>query len=117
MVCAIRRDCARLVARDAATFANVIRAKAAANHVAFCKALTQAIEVPWQICQHAQRLLAYAQTIRTTLHPKYRVDLDCAVALARAARTSGKALVHTNLSWLGDGAYSRVMRHKLAKLT
>ena len=107
----IRTRCATLTHQDAKTFARVIRATARGDRLATQRALKAAIDIPRQVYVNSQQLLKFSYRIKQTLHPKYQVDLRCAQALAKASGQAARALVMTNLSWLGDGAY----RARLAK--
>lgn len=111
----IRTRCLRLIDDDAATFARVIRASRR-SRAAWARALKSAIGVPAEVLRHAAALLRLSRALRREIHPRYRVDLDCAVLLARASGQAARALVATNLAWLGDPAYARRIRRQLARL-
>ena len=113
---AIRRQCTALIDADARVFAEVIRASSRGNRAGFQRALKSAIRVPWQVFDASRRLQQLAPKIGRHIRPKYRVDLTCAVAIARASGASAKALINTNLAWLGDRAYARQMQRQLAGL-
>lgn len=113
----IRRECLALVRRDAEVFAGVIQTKAAHDHRAFQRALQDAIRIPWRISVCARRLARAGEVLRRKLPTAYHADVRCAVALADAAQRGAVALITTNLAWLGDGATSRRMRRRLARLT
>ena len=125
---AIRRRGLGLIDHDAETFARVIRslsrpprqvhsAGRGRNRPASRRALKAAIDVPRQVFRDARRLLVLSRTVRRAVSPRYRVDLDCAVAIATAAVASARGLVKTNLAWLGDPVYSRRIRKQIARLT
>lgn len=114
---AIRRRGAALVDRDAETFARIIYALHRRNRRASRRALTTATEIPRQVFRDARRLLVLSRAVRRTISPRYRVDLNCAVAIAKAAGTSARGLIMTNLAWLADPAYSRRLRRELTQLT
>jgi len=113
---AMRTRCVGLVGQDAAAFSRVIRAKARRNRLAVQRALRAAIEIPAEVYASSQQLLKAASQIKQTIHPSYQVDLTCAVALAKASGQAARALVITNLAWLGDRAYSRQLHRKLSRL-
>ena len=112
----VRRRCAGLIARDAEVFSCVIRAYYQHDRPAIQRALKTAIQVPLSVHAASQRLLQLAKRGRATIRPRYRVDLICAIALAQASRQAARALVMTNLAWLGDRAYSRRMIQRLQRL-
>lgn len=114
---AIRRRGVGLVDGDAETFARVIRSLSRRNRPASRRALKAAIDVSRQVFRDARRLLVLSRRVRRAISPRYRVDLDCAVAIARAAGVSARALIMTNLAWLGDPVYSRRIRKQIARLT
>jgi len=110
---AIRQRGLALVDRDAATFSRVIRSINRRDQRAWTRALKASIDIPRQVFRDSQRLLVLSRAVRRTINPRYRVDLRCAVAIAKAAGTSARALVITNLAWLADPAYSRRLRREL----
>jgi formiminotetrahydrofolate cyclodeaminase len=112
----IRTRCTRLIDTDAVTFARVIRASRQSRQ-AWARALKAAIEVPAGVARHAAALLGVARALRRDISPRYRVDLDCAVLLAKASGQAARALVETNLAWLNDPAYARRVRRRLARLS
>ncbi|MBI3324168.1 MAG: cyclodeaminase/cyclohydrolase family protein [Candidatus Omnitrophica bacterium] len=103
----IRQACLRLVEEDAKQFALVLEATTANDRVAFAQALKAAIEIPQQVHAHAQQLLRLAGRARSTIQPRYRVDLVCVTALAAASGRATRALVRENLRWLRDPGYAR----------
>ena len=103
----LRREATVLIERDATAFARVIQAYYQHDQPAIQRALKAAIDVPLSVHAASDRLLQLAAKARTGIRPRYRVDLTCAVALARASRQTAGALVRTNLTWLADRAYSR----------
>lgn len=111
----IRTRCTRLIDADALTFARVIRASRR-SRPAWARALKAAIGVPADVARHAAALLGLARALRRDIHPRYRVDLDCAVFLAKASGQAARALVATNLAWLNDPAHARRIRRKLTRL-
>ena len=94
----------------------MIRAYYQDNRPAAKQALKRAIEIPVEVYASTQRLLRLAESLTTTVPARYRVDLQCAVALARAAGEAARLLVMTNLVWLGDRTYRLHTQHKLARL-
>ena len=111
----IRRECTALIETDARVFRDVIRASAQGSRAGFTRALKTAIRVPWQVFDASRRLQQLAPKIGRHIRPRYRVDLRCAVAIARASGASAKFLVATNLAWLGDRAYSRRLLRRMAR--
>lgn len=109
----IRARCATLTHQDAKTFARVIQATVRGDRSATQRALKAAIDIPRQVYVDSQQLLKFSHRIKQTLHPKYQVDLRCAQALARASGQAARALVVTNLSWLGDRAYRARLSRQL----
>ena len=81
----------------------------------FRRRLKAAIEIPRQVHDDAHRVLTLARGLKRAIPPRYRVDLHCAEAIARAAAASARALIMTNLAWLNEPAYSRRMRRRLAR--
>lgn len=113
----VRTTCARLIHQDATAFARVIEAQARRDHHAVQQALKTAIDIPWQVYACSRRLLRASFPIRQTISPRFRSDLRCAVALAKASGEAARVLVMTNLAWLGDGAYSRRVYSRLRRET
>ncbi len=111
----IRVRCIRLIHEDAEVFARVIRAASRQNRSAVQGALKAAVNVPKEIYLRSQQLLHMSRQIRRTTRPRYQVDLQCAIALARASGFSARALITTNLAWLADPAYSRRVRRAMAQ--
>lgn len=96
----LRVCCTRLIEADAKAFAAVVRAGARQDQQALRRALTVATDIPSQVGECAQQVLSIARRIRARVSPNYRVDLDCAQALARAAKESAQALVAANRVWI-----------------
>lgn len=95
----LRACCTRLIEADAKAFAAVVRAGARQDRSALRRALRVATDVPCQVGECAQQVLSIARRIRARVSPRYRVDLCCAEALARAAKQSAQALVAANCAW------------------
>ena len=112
----IRRQCTQLIEEDARTFANVIHVMVRGDRAGTKRALKAATQVPWRVWAASQRLQPLARRIRRDIRPRFRVDLNCALALARASAASSSALVETNLAWLNDRAYTRQLRRRMARL-
>jgi formiminotetrahydrofolate cyclodeaminase len=110
---AVRRECVALIPRDAETFASVIRALRRSNRRAFARALKAATEVPCRVFEHAQTVQRVCRRAQRSVDAKYQSDLRCAMAVALAAGESARTLVHTNLAWLDDQAYSSRIRRRL----
>ena len=96
----LRACCTRLIEADAQAFARVVRAGARQDRQTLRRALTVATDIPCQVGECAQQVLSIARRIRARVSPSYRVDLDCAQALARAAKQSAQALVTANRAWI-----------------
>ena len=109
----IRQECVGLVQADAAAFARVIRATRSRRPEAFRRSLKQAIEVPCRVFIHAQTIQALCRATHRAINPRFRSDLRCARALARATGESARGFIDTNLAWLDDPAYSRRVRRQL----
>jgi len=109
----IRRSCIGLVQRDAVTFSRVIQAIRAGERQAFRRTLKSATEVPCQVFEHAQMIRAVCRAAQRSIGPRFQSDLRCAMAVALAASESARALIDTNLAWLNDRAYTRLIRHRL----
>ena len=103
----LRACCTRLIEADAKAFAAVVRASARQDRSAIRRALTVATDIPSQVGECAQQVLSIARRIRARVSPRYRVDLDCAQALARAAKQSAQALVAANRAWAKQVAAQR----------
>ena len=112
----IRRECLRLVDRDAAAFARVVASSRSGNQVRFRRALKDAIEIPMRVIAYAQAVRAAGRIARRSIAPRFQSDLRCAMALTDAAATSARALINANLAWLGDRRYAAVLRHRLRRL-
>lgn len=110
---AVRRDCLRWLAQDATAFARVIQTTRRKDRRAFRTALQAATEVPCRVFEHAQRVQAACRTAQRAVKPRFQSDLRCAMAVAMAAGESARTLVHTNLAWLGDPAYTKRIRRRL----
>lgn len=110
---AARRECLRLIERDARLFARVIQATRASNQQAFRRALQYATEVPCRVFEHAHAIQHECREARRSVKPRFQSDLQCASAVASAAAISARTLIQTNLAWLNDRAYSRRMRRRL----
>lgn len=109
----IRTRCVQLAEQDALAFARVIRTQARDDRQAAAQALKAAIDVPWQVYDCSQRLLRISRQIRQTLSPRYRSDLQCAQALARASGRAARAFMKANLAWLNDEGHAKRMRRRL----
>lgn len=109
----VRRECLKLVTRDAEAFSAVIRAMHRKDQPAVQRALKQATEIPWQVFQHAQTVRAACRSAARLVKPRFQADLRCAMALAKASAESATILIHTNLDWLRDPAYTLRMRQRL----
>jgi len=96
----IRRECLRLVDRDATAFAGVIQALRSGGRERFRRALGAATAVQVTVLAHAQQVQAMSQQARRVVSPKFQSDLRCAQALAKAAADSAKTLIQTNRAWL-----------------
>ena len=112
---ALRVRCAQLVEEDAVTFAGVIKAYYQQDRAAAKRSLKGAIAIPVAVHEAARRILTAAQEARKRINPRYRSDLTCVVALARAARVASEAFIDTNLKWLDDPAYARRVTKQLAR--
>jgi len=113
----IRRECVILIQKDAAMFSRVIAASRHNHSAGFRHALQAATEVPWRVFAHAQAVQRSCRTAQRTIKPRFQSDLRCALALAMAASESARTLIHTNLAWLNDPAYTRMMRRRLQSVT
>lgn len=111
---AIRRACLGLVERDAACFSGVIQASRVGNHRTVTQRLKAATEIPCQVFEYARTVQAACRKAQRSVQPAFHSDLRCALALALAAETSARTLIETNLAWLGDPAYTRQVRRRLA---
>lgn len=103
----LRARCTRLIDADAEAFARVIRASAREDQAAVRRALKTATDIPCQVGECAQQVLAVARRIKARVSLRYRVDLRCADALARAAKQSACALVDANRAWTKQGIAPR----------
>ena len=111
----IRRHCLWLLKQDARTFSSVIAATRANNRRGFVQALKAATEVPAQVFEHAQTIQAACRRTQRVVKPRFQSDLRCAMAVALAAAESARTLIHTNLAWLNDDAYTRKTRRRLLR--
>lgn len=112
---ALRRRCTELIDADARTFAGVIKAYYQRDERAAKQRLKAAIRIPADVCLASQELLAQARASARLIKPRYRVDLRCAMELAKAAGFSSRALVETNLAWLDEPAFSARIRTELGR--
>jgi len=109
----VRRDCLRLMRRDADAFARVIQMTRQQSPGAFRRSLKTAIEVPALVCEHAQTIQATCRAAQRSVGPRFQSDLRCAMAIALAAGEAARTLVETNLAWLDEPAYTRRIRRRL----
>ena len=109
----IRRECVRLIHRDAETFARVIQATQRKQRQAFARALKAAIEVPCRVFEHAQAVQAACRAAQRLVKPRFQSDLRCAMAMALAAAESARTLIMTNLAWLDDSTHAKRIRRRL----
>jgi formiminotetrahydrofolate cyclodeaminase len=112
----IRRECLALIQRDAETFARVIQATRRRNRQAFRRSLKAATDVPCQVFANAQMIQAICRAAQRSVKPQFQSDLRCAMAVALAAAESARTLIHTNVDWLGEPAYSRSIDRRLQRL-
>ena len=96
----IRRRCTQLIERDAKTFAQVIPALQLRRTGAFRQQLRAATAIQEQVFQHARMIQEAGRQSMRRVKPQFRSDLQCAIALAEAARQSASTLIRTNLAWL-----------------
>ena len=109
----IRRACLALIPRDARAFSQAIQATRHSDRRRFRRSLKAATEVPWQVFAHAQTVQGMCEAAQRSVKPRFQSDLRCALAVALAAGESARTLIHTNLAWLNDAAYTRMMRRRL----
>ncbi|MBI3996143.1 MAG: cyclodeaminase/cyclohydrolase family protein [Candidatus Omnitrophica bacterium] len=107
------RECLALINRDATTFARVIQATRTKNRATFRRSLKLAIDVPRRVFEHACTVQMACRAAERAVKPSLHSDLRCARALAHAASESARALIETNLRWLGDPAYAARIRRQL----
>ncbi|MBI4353671.1 MAG: cyclodeaminase/cyclohydrolase family protein [Candidatus Omnitrophica bacterium] len=100
----IRRRCAALVTKDATVFAHVIRTLRGGSSQAFRRSLKAATAVQQDVLTHADAVITMCRKARRTVKPRFQSDLQCAQALAEAARYASKKLIGTNRAWLNDAA-------------
>ena len=112
---ALRHRCAVLIETDARTFSKVIEAYYRRNPRAAKARLKAAILIPAEVCEASRELLGQARASAHLIKPRYRVDLRCAIELAKAAHASALALVETNLVWLDEPAFSTRIRAQLGR--
>ena len=110
---AVRRECVALIDRDAATFSRAIAATRSGQRARFAQALKTATEVPYRVFANARIVRAMGRSEQRTIKRRLQSDVRCALALADAAATSARTLVHTNLAWLKDRSYAARMRQRL----
>lgn len=113
----IQRTCLALIPRDGRVFSQVIQATRHGDRRGLRRALKTATEVPWQVFAHAQTVQKICQQAQRSVKPRFQSDLRCALAVALAASESARTLIHTNLAWLNDAAYTRMMRRRLQSAT
>lgn len=113
----MRRESLQLVRRDAQLFARVIHATRGGNRRVLSTSLKAATAVPYRVWANAQAIQAACRAAQRSVKPRFQSDLRCAMAVALAASESARTLIHTNLAWLNDGAYSRAMRRRLQRGT
>ena len=113
----IRRECIRLIQRDAESFSRVIAATRAGDRSAFRRTLKAATDVPYLVFEHSQAIQAACWSAQRAVKPKFQSDLRCAMALALAAAESARTLISTNLAWLNDRAYTKKMQRQLQSVT
>ena len=109
----IRRQCVQLIAQDAERFARVIQATRRKHRPTFSRSLKMATEIPCRVFEHAQTVQAACRAAQRSVKPKFQSDLRCAMAVAMAAAESARVLIHTNLAWLNDQAYTRRIRRRI----
>ena len=109
----VRRECVRLIPRDAKTFARVIQATRGHRRAVFERALKTATDVPCQVHEHAETILAAGRRAQRDIKPRFQSDLKCAMAMAFAGQTAARALIDTNLEWLHDVVYTRNTQQRL----
>lgn len=108
-----RRECVRLIEQDAACFARVIQAMRAGRRDAFVRSLKAAIEVPCHVILSARAVRRQALASKQRIARQFHSDVQCVIALSRAAEDGAAALVRTNLAWLGDRAYRQQIHRRL----
>jgi formiminotetrahydrofolate cyclodeaminase len=110
----IRQDCLALIEVDARTFARVIQStRMPGNRRAFVRALKAATAVPLRLFRHAQTIQAISRAAQRRMKPRFRSDLQCVTALARASADGARALILTNVAWLNDHQYTKTVRRAL----
>ena len=109
----LRQACLALIERDAHTFARAINATRQQRADGFRRALKAATQLQWQLYASAHAIQAICLRTQATVRPRFRSDLRCAQALARAGSQGAKTLIVTNLAWLRDARYTRQMTRRL----
>ena len=111
----VRRASLRLMEQDAVRFARVIAATRSGKRRTFANALKAATDVPCQVFEHAQAIQAACRWAQRSVKPKFQSDLRCAMATALAASESARTLIETNLAWLNDERYARIVHSRLQR--
>ena len=111
----LRTECLFLGRRDGQVFAEVIAATRRNDRRAFVRCLKAATAVPQTVFEHAQTVQAACRAVQRSIKPRFRSDLRCAMALARAAALGAGALIQTNLAWLDEPAYAAQVRRRLRR--
>ncbi len=114
---AVRRECLSLIDQDAKMFARVIDATRGHRRAVFAQALMKATEIPCRVFERAHAVQAACRRAQRAIKPKFQSDLRCALAMAKAASDSSRALINTNLAWLGSPAYTRRIRRRLSSVS
>lgn len=109
----VRAECLALSRRDGEVFSRVIEAMRRRDRRRFQRCLKTAIDVPRAVAEHAYGVAAACERAQRRLKPRFRSDLHCAKALARAAALGAQAMIRTNLAWLQDPAYAAAVRRRL----
>lgn len=109
----IRHACVGLIQQDAQAFATVIRATRAGESRTFQRALKAATDAQVHVFRHSQTIAGACRKARRAIKPRFQSDLQCALALAAAARQSASAFIRTNLAWLNHPAYAAQVRRRL----
>lgn len=109
----IRRECVDLIEADARTFAGVIRAIREDDRPSFRRSLKAATEIPCRVVEHARLVQVACEAATRDVKPRFQSDLLCAMATARGAEESARALIRTNLAWLKDQRYAAQIHRRL----